>query len=156
MFQKKGPKSKVIALCFEILGQSQPSCARFLPAPLLQHQELCSEALGRTLGASVVGVAGSLFDTGLWEMEQWVSAPLTTGGHPFWPCGIPQEAPLGPSSWIQHAGSPQIWHSFHTTVNLRQIMMQPVTQPISIIIGKKIAKGSPWAVGDQKEIFSSN
>ena len=63
---------------------------------------------------------------------------------------------LGPSSWVQHVGSLQIWHYFNTNVNLTQIMMQPVTQPIYIILGKEIAQGGPWVVGGQKEIFSSN
>lgn len=32
-------------------------------------------------------------------------------------------------------------------------MMQPVAQPINIIIGEEIAKRGPWAVGGQKENF---
>lgn len=53
------------------------------------------------------------------------------------------EALLGPSSWVPAGGTPQIWHYIHTNIILTQIMMQPVTQPISIIIGKEIAKGGP-------------
>lgn len=57
----KSPNYKVIALCFEMLGQSQPSHARFLPASLLQHRVLHLEVLGKTLDASVMEVAGDIF-----------------------------------------------------------------------------------------------
>ena len=144
-------------LCFEIPGQSQHSHARFTPASLLWHQELCLEALERPLEASMMEWLVAFLAQGLkrWSNGSKHASPLGD----IWP-DLPEclkmEALLGPSSWIQHVESPQIWHHFHTNINLTQIMMQPVTQPISIIIGKEIAKGGPWAVGGQKEIFSSN
>lgn len=56
----KSPNYKVIALCFEMSGQSQPSHARFLPASLLWNQVLHLEVVGKTLDASMMEVAGGL------------------------------------------------------------------------------------------------
>lgn len=87
-------------------------------------------------------------------MENLTDAPLTTQGHPAWPSDMPQ----GGSSPRAIFLGPSRWDTSNLTLHiiLTQIMMQPVTQPISVIISKEIAKGGPCAVGGQKEIFSSN
>lgn len=93
---------------------------------------------------------GGQYDGGGWQ-PLWHRAPRdgavgTSTPHHTQSClliGLKMEDLLGPSSWVQHVGSLQIWHYFNTNVNLTQIVMQPVTQPIYIILGTEIAQGGP-------------
>lgn len=151
-------------------GQSHPSHARFLLASLLWHQMLRGEKCAgkhRRLGSTWKDFGGQCDGVGWWPFWHW--APRE--GAPGWWAPHHVRAPSlvfwhalgqrGKLLWghllgFQNIGSPQIWHYIDTNSNLTQIMMQPVTQAISIIIGKEIAKGGPWAVGGRKEIFSSN